>query len=133
MCRYIFCRAAKITLCKFHVVKNWYQFLTAREKLVPMRHVFHTNISHFVKNAHVVKLYVAYMRFLHIDKISPKYAAVLPLILYSIPCMALFNNWRGSNRLLFVSFTIQLKQLGQELEYSNANQLYQPRRKKLFF
>ena len=35
---------------------------TAREKLVPIRHTFHTNISHFVKNAHVLKLYVAYMR-----------------------------------------------------------------------
>ena len=41
---------------------------TAREKLVPIRHIFHTNILHFVKFAHVVKLYVAYMRNLHIDK-----------------------------------------------------------------
>ena len=54
---------------KFHTVKNWYQFFTSREKLVPIRHIFHTNISHFVKFAHVVKLYVdlAYMRNLHID------------------------------------------------------------------
>ena len=44
------------TLRKFHAVKNWYQFLTAREILVPIRHVFHTNISHFVKNAHAVTL-----------------------------------------------------------------------------
>ena len=63
------------TLRKFHTVKNWYQFLTAREKLVPIRHVFHINISHFVKNARVVKLYVAYMRILHIDKIPHKSAA----------------------------------------------------------
>ena len=28
-------------------------------KIVPIRHVFYTNISHFVKSAHVVKLYVA--------------------------------------------------------------------------
>ena len=55
--------------------ENWYQFLTACEKLVPIQHVFHTNISHFVKNAHVVKLYVGYVRILHIDKIPPKSAA----------------------------------------------------------
>ena len=48
-----------------------YQFFTAREKLVPIRHIFHTNISHFVKFAHVVKIYVAYMRNLHIDKNTP--------------------------------------------------------------
>ena len=41
------------------------------EELVPIRHIFHTNISHFVKLAHVVKLYVAYMRNLHIDKKHP--------------------------------------------------------------
>ena len=52
-------------------MKNWYQFFTACEKLVPIRHVFHTNISHFVKNALIVKLYVAYMRILHIDKTPP--------------------------------------------------------------
>ena len=60
---------------KFHTVKNWYQFFTAREKLVPIRHIFHTNISHFVKFAHVLKLYVAYMRNLNIDKKHPKSAA----------------------------------------------------------
>ena len=52
-------------------MKNWYQFFTAREELVPIRHIFHTNISHIVKFAHVVKLYVAYMRNLHIDKNTP--------------------------------------------------------------
>ena len=35
----------------FHIPKishreNWYQIFTAREKLVPICHVFHTNISH---------------------------------------------------------------------------------------
>ena len=45
------------------------------EELVPIRYIFHTNISHFVKFAHVVKLYVAYMRNLHIDKKYPKSAA----------------------------------------------------------
>ena len=49
-------------------MKNWYQFFTAREELVPIRHIFHTDISHYVKFAHVVKFYVAYMRILHIDK-----------------------------------------------------------------
>ena len=52
-------------------MKNWYQFFTAREKLVPIRHIFHSNISHFVKFAHVVKLYVADMHNLQIDKIPP--------------------------------------------------------------
>ena len=42
--------------------------LVAREELVPIRHIFHTNISHFVKFAHLVKLYVSCMRNLHIDK-----------------------------------------------------------------
>ena len=59
----------------FHTVKNWYKFFTAREEMVPIRHIFHTNISHFVKFAHVVKLYVANMRNLHIDKKHPKSAA----------------------------------------------------------
>ena len=49
------------TFHKFHTVKNWYQFFTTREKLVPIRHIFHINISHFVKFAHIVKLYVAYI------------------------------------------------------------------------
>ena len=32
---------------------------------------YHTHLLFFVKNAHEVKLYVAYMRILHIDKIPP--------------------------------------------------------------
>ena len=52
-------------------MKKLYQFFTAREKLVPIRHIFHTNVSHFVKFAHVVILYVAYMRNLRLDKITP--------------------------------------------------------------
>ena len=43
------CCTANLTLCKFHTVKNWYQFLTAHENLVPMPHIFRTNVSHFVK------------------------------------------------------------------------------------
>ena len=54
---------------KFHISQ-----ISQCEELVK-RHIFHTNISHFVKFAHVVKLYVAYMRNLHIDKIHPKSAA----------------------------------------------------------
>ena len=68
---YELCRTANFTLRKFHTVKNWYEFLTAREILEPIRHVLHTNISHFVKKTHVVKLYVAYVRIFHIDKILP--------------------------------------------------------------
>ena len=56
-------------------MKNWYQFLTACEKMVPIRHAFHTNISHFVKNAHVVNFYVAYMRILHINSPPPPKSA----------------------------------------------------------
>ena len=63
------------TFRKFLTVKNWYQFFTAHEELVPIRHILHTNISHFVKFAHIVKLYVAYMRNLHVDKKHPKSAA----------------------------------------------------------
>ena len=59
------------TLREFHTVKNWYQFLTTREKMVPIRHVFHTNISLFVKNAQEVELYEAYLRILYIDKKTP--------------------------------------------------------------
>ena len=69
------CWTANFTFRKFHTSKIWYQFFTARKKSVPIRHIFHTNISHFVKFAHVVKLYVAYMRKLHIDKIPSKAAA----------------------------------------------------------
>ena len=58
----------KFHIRKVHTVKNWYQLFTAREELVPMRHIFHANISHGVKFAHGVKLYVAYMRNLHNDK-----------------------------------------------------------------
>ena len=39
------------TLRKFHVVKNWYQFLTAREGLVAIRLGFHTNISHVLEKS----------------------------------------------------------------------------------
>ena len=46
-------------------MKNWYQYVTY---FIPIFHIFHTNISHFVKFAHVVKNYVAYIRNLHIDK-----------------------------------------------------------------
>ena len=52
-----FCRTANFTLRKFHTVKNWYKFLTAREKLVPIRPVFRTNISHFVVCGRVPWLY----------------------------------------------------------------------------
>ena len=34
--------AENFTLHKFHTVKDWYQFPTAREKLIPIRQVFQT-------------------------------------------------------------------------------------------
>ena len=75
MCFWCFVEPQISHLANFTLWKNWYQFFTAREKLVPIRHIFHTNISHFVNFAHVVKLFVAYMRNPHIDKIHPKSAA----------------------------------------------------------
>ena len=51
---------------KFHISQ-----ISHCEELVPIGHIFHTNISHFVKFAHVVKIYVAYMRNLLIDKKRP--------------------------------------------------------------
>ena len=48
---------------KFHISR-----ISHCEELEPICHIFHTNISHFVNFAHAVKLYVAYMRNLHIDK-----------------------------------------------------------------
>ena len=65
----------KFHISQIHTVTNWYQFFTAREKLVPLGHIFYTNISHFAKFAHIVKLYEAYMRNLHIDRLPPKSAA----------------------------------------------------------
>ena len=50
------------------------------KKLVSKRHIFHTNISHFVKFAHLVKLYVAYMRNLHIDKKNTQICCILQSI-----------------------------------------------------
>ena len=73
---YALCWTAKFTLRKCHTVKNWYQFLTTCDKLVPIRYVFHINSSHFVKNAHVVKVCVAYVGILHVDKILPKSAFI---------------------------------------------------------
>ena len=49
----------------------FFLILTAREELVQIRHIFHTSVSHIVNFAHVVKLYVAYMHNLHIDKKTP--------------------------------------------------------------
>ena len=84
---YRLCWTANYVFTKFHTVKNWYQFFTAREKMVPIRHIFHTNILHFVKIAHVVKLYVAYVRNLHIDTIE--YPQIC-CILHSIPILHIY-------------------------------------------
>ena len=48
-------KAANFTLRKFYTVKNWYQFLIARENLVPIHQICRSNISHFVKNTYEVK------------------------------------------------------------------------------
>ena len=85
---YRLCQTVNFTLRKFHTVKNWYQFLTEHEKLVPIRLIFHTNISHFVKNAHVVKLYAAYSHILHIDKTSLPKSASFCIQFQFFTCMA---------------------------------------------
>ena len=41
------------------------------KKLLPIRHIFRTNFSHFVKNTHEDKIHIAYMRIPQIDKIPP--------------------------------------------------------------
>ena len=76
---------------KFHISQ-----ISHCEKFVPIRHIFHTNISHFVTFAHVVKLYVAYMRNPHIDKIHPKSASFCSQFQFYTYVRIL---QRGSNRL----------------------------------
>ena len=70
-----------------------------------MENLFPTNISHFVKFAHVVKLYVAYMRNLHIDKMHSKSAAFAFDSNSSHICQD-FITW-------FKQVKVQLKNLGQ--------------------
>ena len=60
----------KFTLRKFQTVKNLYQLLTAREKMVPVQYVTYS-VPIFVKNTHVGKCHRAYMRIPLIDKIAP--------------------------------------------------------------
>ena len=64
----------RFSIRKFHAEKNWYQFLPAREELVPSRQAFHTKLLTFERKTHVVKFYVAIIRVPHIDKIAPKAA-----------------------------------------------------------
>ena len=72
----------------FHIISR----STEKKKMVPIRYVFHTNISHFVKNAHVVKLYVAYVRILHIDKIPPPHPPKkICYNLHSIPIRHMYD------------------------------------------
>ena len=52
-----------------------WKLVPTREILVSIRHIFRTNISHFVKNTHEVKIHIAYVRIPHIDEILLKYAA----------------------------------------------------------
>ena len=61
------CWTKNHTLRKFHNVNKWYQFLTAREKLVPIRHIFHT----MSLNTYEVKFYIANMRIPHIKNYPP--------------------------------------------------------------
>ena len=96
---------------KFHISQ-----VSHCEKLVPIRHIFHTNISHFVKFAHVVKLYVAYMRNLHIDKIAPPPPILLHFAFDSNSshiCQD-FITWFKQVTDKFHMYVLQLKNLGQE-------------------
>ena len=63
--------AVNSTLRKLHTVENWYHFLTARGKLVPINQIFRINISHFVNITYEVKFHIVYMRIPHIDRTRP--------------------------------------------------------------
>ena len=58
-------------------MKNWYQFFTRGEELVPICHGFHTNISQMCEDYARSKKHIAFMRILHIDKIHPNSFAFL--------------------------------------------------------
>ena len=83
--------------------------------------MFHTNISHFVKFAHVVKLYVAYMRNLHIDKIHPKSAAFCIRFQF-FTFMSGFYNVIQTGYRYFICFTKKIWDKSK-----TANKLYKPR------
>ena len=78
---------------KFYTVKNWYHFPTAREKLAPIRHIFRTNISHFVKNAQKVK-------FPPVACAAVRSKAVVLLLLTF--CLLLLPLWESVTILCFV-------------------------------
>ena len=80
-------------------VKNWYQY---------------DRYFKLVKNAHVVKLYLAYMRIHHIDKIPPQILLHFAIDSNSSEsCMTLFYNWHDSNRLhVNISFTVETSGTG---------------------
>ena len=95
---------------KFHISQ-----ISHCEELVPIRHIHvsHTNVSHFVKFAHVVKLYVAYMRNLHIDKKHPKSSAFCNRFQYSSHICQVFITWfkqinllKGHNEIFFISIHV---------------------------
>ena len=97
---------------KFHISQISHSeklvpILTAREELVPIRHIFHTNISHFVKCAHEVKSYVAYMRNLHIDKIPPKSVAFCMQFQFFTFLSGFYNVVQTGYRQ--ISYVLQLK------------------------
>ena len=121
------CWTANFTFRKFYTVKNWYKFLRAREKLVPVRHIFHTNISHFVKFAHVVKLYVACMRNLHRDKIAPKSAALAFDSNSSHICQDIITWFKQVTDKFHKFYSWKIWDRSK-----TAYQLYEPRREKTF-
>ena len=95
---------------KFHISQ-----ISLCEELVPIRHIFHTSVSHFVKFAHVVKLYVAYMRILHIYIKNNKSAAFFNRFKF-FTYMSGFNNFitwfkqiklfKGHNEILLSGYFI---------------------------
>ena len=95
---------------KFHILQIS-QFFTAREELVPIRHIFYTNISYFVKFAHVVKLYVAYMRNLHIDKKHPNllHFAIDSNSSHFITWYKQIKLFKGRNEILLSRYFINYK------------------------
>ena len=79
------CWTANFTLRKFHIVKNnWYQFLTACVKLVPIGHIVRTNISHIERYAHKIKFYIALLNHeFHTSLISSRYHRNWPYVRFT--------------------------------------------------
>ena len=85
--------------------------------MVPIRQIFHTDISLFVKFAQVSKLYVAYMRNLQIDikKNTPDLLIFALDSKYSHICQD-FITWFKQVTDIFICFTVEQSGTGVRLQ-----------------